>query len=61
MADVAKSFVLITIWFEEDFKYDKRARFSCNVGANAESLFVEFCNFVQCRIFVNYLTWCLLM
>jgi hypothetical protein len=30
--------------------------FDKNVGTNAEPLCVEFCNFVQCYIFVNYLT-----
>jgi hypothetical protein len=36
------------------FKYGDGANFWGYVGINAEPLCVEFCNFVQCHIFVNY-------
>jgi hypothetical protein len=41
--------------FDAVFKYDDGAKFWGYVGINAEPLCIEFCNFVQCHIFVNYL------
>jgi hypothetical protein len=35
------------------FKYGDGAKFWGYVVINAEQLCVEFCNFVQCRIFVR--------
>jgi hypothetical protein len=43
--------------FDAVFKYGDGAKFCGYVGINAKSLYVEFCNFVQCHIFVNYLTF----
>jgi hypothetical protein len=42
--------------YDAVFKYDDGAKF-WGVGINAEPLCVEFCNFVQCHVFVNYLTF----
>jgi hypothetical protein len=42
--------------FDAVFKYGDGAKFWGYFGINAEPLFVEFCDFVQCYIFVNYLT-----
>jgi hypothetical protein len=47
---------LIIILFDAVFKYDVGAKFWGYVGINTEPLCAEFCNFVQCRIFLNYLT-----
>jgi hypothetical protein len=55
--DISTSFIWIIILFDAIFiKYDDGAKFLGYVGINAEHLCVEFCNFVQCHIFVNYLT-----
>jgi hypothetical protein len=43
--------------FDAVFKYGDGAKFGVYVWINAERLCVEFCNFVQCHIFVNYLTF----
>jgi hypothetical protein len=53
--DIPTSFILIIILFHKDFKYGDGANFWCYVETNAEPLCVEFCNFAQCYIFVNYL------
>jgi hypothetical protein len=50
------SFILIVILFEKAFNMAMVRNFQVNVGTNAEPLCVEFCNFVQCHIFVNYIT-----
>jgi hypothetical protein len=50
------SFIWIIILFDAVFKYGDGAKFWGYVGINAEPLCVELCNFVQCHIFVNYLT-----
>jgi hypothetical protein len=44
------------ILFDDAFKYDAAAKFWGYVGTNAEQPYVEFCNFIQCHVFVNYLT-----
>jgi hypothetical protein len=49
--------IWIIILFDAVFRYDDGAKFCGSVGINAEQLCVEFCNFVQCHIFVNYLTF----
>jgi hypothetical protein len=54
--DIPISFIWIIILFDAVFKCDDGAKFWGYVGINAEPLYVEFCNFVQCHIFVNYLT-----
>jgi hypothetical protein len=55
--DIPIRFIWIIILFDAVFiKYGDGAKFWGYVGINAEPLFVEFCNFVQCHIFVNYLT-----
>jgi hypothetical protein len=55
--DITISFIWIIILFDAVFKYDDGAKFWGYVRINAEPLCVEFCNFVQCHIFVNYLTF----
>jgi hypothetical protein len=55
--DIPTSYFWIIILFDAVFKYDDSAKFWGYVGINAEQLFVELCNFVQCHIFVNYLTF----
>jgi hypothetical protein len=54
--DISTSFIWIIILFYTVFKYDDGAKFWGYVGIKDEPLCVEFCNFVQCHIFVNYLT-----
>jgi hypothetical protein len=51
-------FILIIFLFEDAIKYGKGVKFWGYVGTKAESLCVEFCNSVQCRISVKYLTFC---
>jgi hypothetical protein len=55
--DIHISFIWIIILFDAVFKYGDGAKFWCYVVINAEPLCVEFCNFVQYHIFVNYLTF----
>jgi hypothetical protein len=55
--DIPTSFILIISLFNAVFKYSDGAKFLGYVVTNAEQLCVEFCNFVQCHIFVNYLTF----
>jgi hypothetical protein len=54
--DIPTSSIWIVILFDAVFKYDDGAKFWGYVVINAEPLCVEFCNFVQCHFFVNYLT-----
>jgi hypothetical protein len=51
--DMPISFIWIIILFDAVFKYGDGAKLWGYVGINAEPLCVEFCNFVQCHIFVN--------
>jgi hypothetical protein len=51
-----KRFTWRIILFGGIFKYVDGAKFRGYVVTNAERLCVEFCNFVQCYIFVNCLT-----
>jgi hypothetical protein len=51
------SLIRIIVLFDAVFKYGDGAKFRGCVGINAEPLCAEFCNFVQCHIFVNYLTF----
>jgi hypothetical protein len=55
--DTPISFIWIIILFDTVFKYGDGVKFWGYVVINAEPLCVEFCNFVQCHIFVNYLTF----
>jgi hypothetical protein len=55
--NIPTSFIWIIIVFDAVFKYDGGAKFWGYVVINAEQLFVEFCNFVQCYVFVNDLTF----
>jgi hypothetical protein len=55
--DIPTSFIWIIILFDSVVKYGDDAKFWGYVGLNAEQLCVEFCNFVQYHIFVNYLTF----
>jgi hypothetical protein len=55
--DIPISFIWIIILFDAVFKYGDGANFLGYDGINAEPLHVEFCNFVQCHMFVNYLTF----
>jgi citrate lyase synthetase len=48
--------ILITILFDETFKYGDGAKFLGCAVTNAEPFCLGFCNLVQCRMFVNYLT-----
>jgi hypothetical protein len=54
--DIPTSFIWIIILFDAVLKYDDGAKFWGYVVINAEPFCVEFCNFVQCHIFLNYLT-----
>jgi hypothetical protein len=49
-------FLIITL-LDGAFEYSNGGKLLGYVGTNAEPLSVEFCNFVQCHIFVNCLTW----
>jgi hypothetical protein len=53
---IPASFIWIIVLFDEAFKHGDDAKFWGYVGANAQPLCVELCNFVQCYIFVNCLT-----
>jgi hypothetical protein len=55
--DIPTSFIWIIILFDAVFKYGDGAKFWGHVVINAEQLCVEICNFLQCNIFVNYLTF----
>jgi hypothetical protein len=55
--DTPTSFILIIIFFDEALKYGDGETFWGYVGTNAEPLCVNFCNFVQCNSFVDYLTY----
>jgi hypothetical protein len=53
---IAITSVWIIILFDNVYKYGNGAEFWGYVGTNAEPLSVKLCNFVQCHIFLNYLT-----
>jgi hypothetical protein len=54
--DITISLIWIIILFDAvSIKYGDGAKFWGYVVIKAEPLCVEFCNFVQCHIFVNYL------
>jgi hypothetical protein len=55
--DITISFISIISLFDAVFKYGDGEKFWGYVVINAEQLCLEFCNFVQCHIFVNYLTF----
>jgi hypothetical protein len=53
--DITTSFIRIIVLFEENIKYGNNAKSWGSVGTKAEPLSAEFCNFVQCDIFADYL------
>jgi hypothetical protein len=55
--DIPTSFIWIVVLFDTVFKYGDGKKFWGYVVINAEQPCVEFCNFVQCHILVNYLTF----
>jgi hypothetical protein len=55
--DIPVSFISIIILFDANFNYGDGSKFWGYVVMKAEQLCVEFCNFVQCHIFVNYLSF----
>jgi hypothetical protein len=55
--DIPISFIWIINLFDAVFKYGDDAKFWGYVGINAGPHCVEFCNFVKCHNFVNYLTF----
>jgi hypothetical protein len=52
--DIPTSFIWMIIFLD---KACNGATFWGSVGIHAEPLCVEFCNFVQCHIFVNSVTY----
>jgi hypothetical protein len=50
-------FIWVLIFFDKALRYGDSAKFCGYVEINTEQLCVELCNFVQCYIFVNYLTY----
>jgi hypothetical protein len=63
ITDIPTSFIWIIIFFYRAFEHGDDVKFWGYVGINAEPLCVEFCNFVNCLIFVNHVTcyyqiWC---
>jgi hypothetical protein len=59
VADIPRSFIWIIILFYGAPKCGDSAKFWCYVRTNTEPLCVEFCNSLQCRIFVNHVSSCL--
>jgi hypothetical protein len=57
ITDTTTSFIWITSLFEEVFKHGGSAQFLFYVGTNTEQICVKYCNFVQCRILVNCLSF----
>jgi hypothetical protein len=51
-------FIWIIIVFAGDFEYGGVSTFWGYVGTNTELLCVEFCNFVQCNMFVIVCCYC---
>jgi hypothetical protein len=45
--DIPAKFISIIIFFDKAFKYGDGAKFVGCGGTKAESLYVEFCNFMQ--------------
>jgi hypothetical protein len=56
--DIPTKFISIIIFFDEVFKYGDGAKVVGCGGTKAESFYIEFCNFMQCNTFVNYLNCC---
>jgi hypothetical protein len=54
--DIPTRFIWIVIFFDWANEYGGISKFWGYVGKNAELLYVEFCNFVQCHILVRYLS-----
>jgi hypothetical protein len=51
------SFIWINVLFHKAFKCGDGTKFWGYVRTNAEPLYVEFCNFVQCHVLVYYVTY----
>jgi hypothetical protein len=49
-------FISVNILFDEAFQYGVDAGFGGYVVTNPEPLCIEFCNLVQCVVFVKHLT-----
>jgi hypothetical protein len=54
--DIPISFSWIIIFFDGTFEYGDASTFWGYVGINAEMFYVKLCNFVQCHMFVGYLS-----
>jgi hypothetical protein len=52
---IPTSFILTIIFFGLSFEYGGGSKFLGYVVIDAERLYVEFCIFVQCHIYVNCL------
>jgi hypothetical protein len=58
MMGIHTSFIGTSVYFDEAFEHGAGAKFWGYVGTIPESLYVEFCNFVEYHTFVNYLSCC---
>jgi hypothetical protein len=56
--DTPTGFIWIIISFDRPFEYSGISIFWGYVGTDVELRCLEFCNFVQCRIFVSHLSSC---
>jgi hypothetical protein len=54
--DMPTRFILIIIFFNRAFEYGGISKLWGYVGTNTKLLCAEFCNYVQCHIFVSYLS-----
>jgi hypothetical protein len=54
---IPRSFIWIIIFFDGAFEYGGGSEFWGYVGRDTELLCAKYCNFLQCRIFVSYLSW----
>jgi hypothetical protein len=55
---IPASFISIINFFDGAFECGGISKSCSYVWTNAELLRIEFCNFVQCHIFVSYLSLC---
>jgi hypothetical protein len=56
--DICTIFIWNIILFYEAFKNGDNAKYWGYVCTNPEPVCVEFCNFAQCYLSLNYLTLC---
>jgi hypothetical protein len=54
--DMPTSFIWIIIFFDGAFECGGISKLWGYVGTNTELLCVEFCNFVECHVFLSYLS-----